>query len=103
MSKQKTQCELEKKIFEYKLKEIRAWRTSSFIVEVNGKTVCLNRNNTMVLTDEPFPTEFTNVELFHVKKVITGPEPIIYSVRDWYKKKLEQLSVLMLMIREGSL
>ncbi|MDO9186970.1 MAG: hypothetical protein Q7W13_13230 [Bacteroidia bacterium] len=103
MSSKTTQCELEKKIFEYKLKEIRAWRTSAFIVEVNGQTVCLNRNSTMVLVDEPFPTEFTHVELHHLKKVITGAEPKVYSVREWYKSKLEQLSMLMLIIREDSI
>ncbi len=100
MHKKEQLCELEKRIFNYKLKEIRAFRTMSFIVEVNGKTVCLNRNNTMVLVDEPFPTEFTHVELHHVKKVITGAEPKIYSVREWYKNKLQQLSLLMLIIGE---
>lgn len=91
-------CELEKKIFEYKLKEIRAWRSPAFIIEVNNKTVCINRKQTMVLVNEPFPTEFTPVQLHQVKKVITGAEPIVYTVREWYQKQLEKLTRLMLVI-----
>lgn len=56
----------------------------------------------MVLLDEPFPTEFSIKELHHVKKVITGAEPIVYSVREWYKNKLEILSNLMLSMIGGS-
>lgn len=88
---------IENRIFEYKLKEIRAYKKLSFIIEVNGKTVCIDRNQTKVLVNEPFPTEFNNVELHQVLKSITGAEARVYPVREWYKKQLQKLSFLLRM------
>lgn len=99
MNKKSNECELEKRIFDYKLKEIKAWRNLHFIIEVNGKPVCLNSKNNLILTNAPFPTEFTAVEMHQVKKVITGVEPKIIPVREWYKIKLKQLTHLLLITK----
>ena len=89
-------CELEKRIFDYKLKEITAWKKTAFIIEVNGKPICLNRQKRMVLTNAPFPAEFTSVEMHQVKKAITGAEPKVIPVREWYKEKLKLLTRILL-------
>lgn len=92
-------CELEQRIFDYKLKELTAWRRHAFILEVNGKPVCQRADKTLVLMNNPFPTEFSTVEMFRVKNIITGREPEVIPVRDWYRKKLMQLTQILLMNR----
>lgn len=103
MSSKTTQCELEKKIFEYKLKELTAWKKQAYIIEVNGKTVCFKNDRTMVLSNAPFPTEFSSVEMHQVKKIVTGIEPKVVPVRDWYKEQLKRLTQLVLIKREEAI
>ncbi|MCC6447064.1 MAG: hypothetical protein IT215_00050 [Chitinophagaceae bacterium] len=98
-TKEQQKCELEKRIYEYKLKEIKAWRNLHFIIEVNGRPVCINNKNNLVLSDAPFPTEFTSVQMHQVKNVIAGVEPKIIPVREWYKSKLKLLTQVLLITK----
>ena len=94
MSKQKRQqqTDLEQRVFEYKLRSLKAWKSRSFIVEVNNKTVSRNRHNAMVLTNDPFPTEFSGSDLEVIRKNITGADPQVFSVMEWYSRKRQELA-----------
>jgi len=89
----KTVCEIEKKIFAYKLKEIKG-KDHIFIVELDGKPICLNRENIMQPMDSIFPDEFTNVQVFEIKRKIFGAEPKVFTTKEWYRNKLEQLKAI---------
>lgn len=82
-------CDLENRIFEYKLKSLQSFRGDTFIVEVNNQVVCVNKHQQMVLTNEPFPTEFKRHELETVKQKIHGVQPVVKTAKDFYTSKLQ--------------
>lgn len=97
---QKKSNELEKRIFDYKLKELQSWRSNAFILEVNGKQICVNRNNNMILTNHPFPSEFLSHDVKRIEKIITGESVQAIPVKEWYKAQLKRLTLVLMLGKE---
>ncbi len=87
----KTMSDLEKQIFELKLKSLQAFRNNTFIVEINNKTVSLNAKKEMVLTYAPLPTEFQRHEVETIKSKVYGANPVVTLAKEWYLNKLAQV------------
>lgn len=99
---QKKSSELEQRIFDYKLKELKAWRSQAFILEVNGKQICLNRKNNMILTNHPFPSEFLSHDVKRIEKIITGELVQATPVKEWYKAQLKRLTLVLMLGKEAT-